>query len=73
MSIMVKCPVCSEKIKLQDKPHYFFRHCGMAHPVEPNLIVYGYNPKTDKEKISEVVKTGDDSGGNSSEEVDIED
>ena len=54
MAIVVKCPICQRIIKLQEKPKYFFRHCGVAHPIEPNLITIGWlKPKeTEKTKAS---------------------
>jgi len=53
MAIVVKCPICQQIIKLQEKPKYFFRHCGVAHPVEPNLITVGWLKPKEASKTEE--------------------
>jgi len=38
MAIVVKCPICGRIKKLDKRTKYFFRCCGVSHPIQPNVI-----------------------------------
>ena len=43
MQLIVKCPLCGEKLKIRQRGRYFFKHCKMGHDIEPNIISYGFS------------------------------
>ena len=50
MAIIVRCPVCNKIKRLQEKPTYFFKCCGIAHEVGSNTIQEGYTRQNKKKK-----------------------